>query len=163
VSESKEELKSECERVAARLWPDSERIDVYMGGRAVIDVISDDHSHHMVSVFDQDEQRAGLAMLAALRVLANEPSPDAGLRSRVERLLKEWRNEFDPCGHSAMADQSPYFLAVKAAHLSALVMERERCNVSVSLEDVRMFRIRAHEVATMAELAETTPTPKVSL
>lgn len=55
-----------------------------------------------------------------------------------------------------VADQSPYFLAVKAAHLSALVMERERCNVSVSLEDVRMFRLRAHEVATMAELAEWT-------
>jgi hypothetical protein len=50
--------------------------------------------------------------------------------------------------------QSPYFLAVKAAHLSALVMERERCNLPVSLEDVRMFRIRAHEVATLAELAE---------
>lgn len=49
---------------------------------------------------------------------------------------------------------SPYFLAVKAAHLSALVMERERCNLPVSLEDVRMFRIRAHEVATLAELAE---------
>lgn len=30
----------------------------------------------------------------------------------------------------AVAD-SPYFIAVKAAHLSALVTERERCNLPV--------------------------------
>ena len=49
---------------------------------------------------------------------------------------------------------SPYFTAVKAAMLVKLVYEQERSNRSVSLDDVRMFRIRAHEVATMAEMAE---------
>jgi hypothetical protein len=54
-------------------------------------------------------------------------------------------------------EPSPYFHAVKAAHLSALVMERERINLPVSQDDVRMFAIRAHEVATMAEMAEGVP------
>lgn len=51
-------------------------------------------------------------------------------------------------------EPTAYFTAVKAAHLVKLVWERERCNLPVSLEDVRMFRTRAHEVATLAELAE---------
>lgn len=49
---------------------------------------------------------------------------------------------------------SPYFLAVKAAHIVKLVWEQERLNRTVTLDDMRMFRIRAHEVATMAEMAE---------